>query len=163
MSNVIVVDFDGIHTADELLNKLHSLQKEYLIDLENACVVEREKGGKIHIKRALNLTALGAAAGGSRGALLGALVGILFLNPLAGMAIGATAGAGAAALSEELADYGFRNDFIKKLSQTIPEGSSAPFVLFRSITEDKPEIEPYKPEVVKTSPSNEAEEKLKAR
>jgi uncharacterized membrane protein len=164
MSNLVVFDFDGVHTADEVLNKLRALQKEYLIDLEDACVVEREKGGKVHIKQAVNLTALGAAAGGSRGALLGALVGILFLNPLAGMALGAIAGAGAGALSGSLADFGIRDDFIKKLGQTIPEGSSALFVLFKSVTEDKvlPEIEPYKPRVLKTSLSNEAEEKLKA-
>ena len=164
MSNLVVLDFDGVNTADEVLNKLRSLQKEYLIDLEDACVVERPKGGKVHIKQAVNLTALGAAAGGSRGALLGALVGLLFLNPLAGMALGAIAGAGAGALSGSLADFGIRDDFIKKLGQTIPEGSSALFVLFKSVTEDKvlPEIEPYKPRVLKTSLSNEAEAKLKA-
>jgi len=164
MSNLVVFDFDGIHTADEVLNKLRALQKEYLIDLEDSCVVERDKAGKVHIKQAVNLTAIGAAAGGSRGALLGALVGLLFLNPLAGMALGAIAGAGAGALSGSLADYGIRDDFIKKLSQTIPAGSSALFVLFKSITEDKvlPEIEPYKPRVLKTSLSNEAEARLKA-
>jgi hypothetical protein len=45
-----------------------------------------------------------------------------------------------------------------------PEGSSALFVLFRSVTKNKvlPEIEPYKPRVLKTSLSNEAEAKLKA-
>ena len=163
MSNLVVFDFDGIHTADEVLNKLRSLQKEYLIDLEDACVVERDKNGKVHIKQAVNLTALGAAAGMSRGALLGALVGLIFLNPLAGMALGALGGAGAGALSGSLADYGIRDDFIKKLSQTIPEGSSALFVLFGSMTEDKvlPEIEPYKPRVLKTSLANEAEARLR--
>ena len=92
----------------------------------------------------------------AEGPCWGALVGILFLNPLAGMALGAIAGAGAGALSGRLADYGIRDDFIKNLSQTIPEGSSALFVLFKSVTEDKvlPEIEPYKPRVLKTSLSN---------
>jgi uncharacterized membrane protein len=80
------------------------------------------------------------------------------------MAIGGLTGAGAGALSGSLADYGIRDDFVKKLGQTIPEGSSALLVLFRSITEDKvlPEIEPYKPRVLKTSLSNDAETKLKA-
>jgi uncharacterized membrane protein len=59
--------------------------------------------GKIHIKQAVNLTAMGAAAVGARGALWGAWVGLLFMNPLAGMAIGAMAGAGAGALSGSLA------------------------------------------------------------
>ena len=27
MSNLVVFDFDGIHTADEVLNKLRTLQK----------------------------------------------------------------------------------------------------------------------------------------
>jgi uncharacterized membrane protein len=164
MSNLVVLGFDGIHTADEVLNKLRSLQREYLIDLDVSCVVKRKKGGKIHIKQAVNRTAVGAAAGGARGALWGTLVGILFLNPLAGMAIGAVTGASAGAISGSLVDYGIRDDFIKKLGETIPEGSSAIFVLFKSVTEDKvlPEIEPFKPRVLKTSLANEQEAKLKA-
>ena len=164
MSNLVVFDFDGIHTADEVLNKLRTLQKDYLIDLEDACVVERDQGGKVHIKQAVNLTKVGAAAGGLRGALFGTLIGFLFLNPLAGMALGAMAGAGAGALTGSLADYGIRDDFVRNLGETIPAGSSALFVLFRSITEDKvlPEIEPYKPRVLKTSLSNEQEAKLRA-
>ena len=164
MSNLIVLDFDGIHTADEVLNKLRSLQKEQLIDLEDACVVERDKDGKVYIKQAVNMTALGAARGGSMGALWGTLVGLLFLNPLAGMVIGAAAGAGSGALSGSLTDYGINDDFIKKLSATIPVDSSALFVLVKSVTEDKviAEIESYKPRVLKTSLSNEDEARLKA-
>src|SRR5579885_3246851 len=111
MSNLVVLDFDGIHTADEVLNKLRALEKEYLIDLEDACVVERDQSGKVHIKQAVNLAALGAATGGSRGALWGAIVGLLFLNPLAGMAIGAVTGAGAGAIAGSLTDYGIPDDF----------------------------------------------------
>lgn len=164
MGTLVALGFDGIHAADDVLNKLRSLQKEYLIDLEDACVVEREAGGKVHLKQAVNLTAVGAATGGMRGAMWGALVGILFMNPLAGMAIGTITGMGAGALSGSLADYGIRDDFIKSIGRTIPEGSSALFVLFRSVTADKvlPEIEPYKPRVLKTSLSKEQEEKLKA-
>jgi uncharacterized membrane protein len=163
MSNLVVLGFDGIHTADEVLNKLRSLQKEYLIDLEDACVVERLENGKAFINQAVNLTAIGAAAGGSRGALWGTLVGLLFLNPLAGMAIGAITGAGFGALSGSLTDYGIRDDFVKKLGDTIPPGSSALFILFRSATEDKvlAEIQPYKPRILKTSLPNEAEQRLK--
>lgn len=163
MSNLVVLGFDGFHTADEVLNKLRALQKEYLIDLEDACVVERDADGRVFINQAVNLTAFGAAAGGSRGALWGTLVGLLFLNPLAGMAIGAVTGAGIGALSGSLSDYGIRDDFVKKLAPTIPPGSSALFILFRSVTEDKvlAEIEPYKPRILKTSLSNEAEQRLK--
>ena len=164
MSNLVVFDFDGIHAADEVLNKLRSLEKEYLIDLEDACVVERDKSGKVHLKQAVSLAGTGATMGGLRGAMWGTLVGLLFLNPLAGMAIGGIAGAGVGGLSGSLIDYGIPDDFIRKLGETIPEGSSALFVLFRSITEDRvlPEIETYKPRVLKTSLSKEAEDKLRA-
>jgi len=163
MSSLVILGFDGLHTADEVLNKLRSLQKEHLIDLEDSCVVERDAAGKVHIKQAVNLTALGAAAGGSRGAIWGMLVGLLFLNPLAGLAIGAAAGASAGALSGSLADYGIRDDFVKKIAETIPAGSSALCVLFRSVTEDKviPELEPFRPRVLKTSLSNDQEAKLR--
>ena len=164
MSDLVVLDFDGIHTADDVLNKLRSLQKEHLVDLEDACVVERGDDGKVHIKQAVNLTAVGASRGGLSGALWGTLVGLLFLNPLAGMAIGAVAGATAGAITGSLSDYGINDDFVKQLGQTIPKGSSALFVLVRSATFDKvlPEIETYKPRVLKTSLSNEDEAKLRA-
>ena len=165
MSNLVVLGFDGLHTADDVLNKLRSLQKEYLIDLEDACVVERDKSGKVYLKQAVNLAGIGAATGGSTGALWGAVVGLLFLNPLAGMAIGALTGAGVGALSGSLTDFGIRDDFIKKLGETIPEGSSALFILFKKMTEDKvlPEIEPYKPRILRTSLSNDIESKLSAK
>ena len=94
----------------------------------------------------------------------GTLVGILFMNPLAGMVLGAAVGAGSGALSGSLADFGIDDDFVKKLGETITPGSSALFVLVKSATEDKvlPEIEPFKPRLLKTSLSNEQEEKLKA-
>jgi len=78
--------------------------------------------------------------------------------------IGAAAGAGSGALSGSLTDYGINDDFIKKLSATIPVDSSALFVLVKSVTEDKviAEIESYKPRVLKTSLSNEDEARLQA-
>jgi uncharacterized membrane protein len=163
MSGLVMLGFAGIHTAGEVLNKLRSVQKEYLIDLEDVCVVERYKNGKFYIKQAVNLTALGAAAGGIRGALLGALVGMLFANPLAGMAIGAMIGAGAGALSGSLTDDGIRDDFVKKLGETIPENSSALFVLFKKANEDKvvPDREPNRPRLLRTSRSDEAGQRLK--
>jgi len=135
-----------------------------LIDLEDACVVIRDTEGKVQVKQAVNLTALGASSGASTGMLVGALAGLLVLNPLAGMAIGGLAGAGMGALTGSLADYGIDNDFVKNLGETIPNGSSALFLLVKRSTPDKvlPEIEPYKPRVLKTSLSDEQEEKLRA-
>jgi uncharacterized membrane protein len=164
MSDLVVLDFDGVGTADEVLTKLRSMQKTYLIDLEDACVVVHTEAGRLQIKQAMNLTAVGAASGASSGMLIGALAGLLMLNPLAGLAVGGLAGAGFGALSGSLADYGINDDFIESLGKTIPRGSSALFLLIRSSTPDKvlPEIEPFKPRVLKTSLSNEQEDALKA-
>jgi uncharacterized membrane protein len=164
MSDLVVLGFDGVGTADDVLTKLRSLEKEHLIDLEDACVVVNTDAGKIQIKQAVNMTSLGFASGASTGILIGALAGLLVLNPLAGMAVGGLAGAGFGALSGSLADYGIDDQFIKDLGKTIPKGSSALFLLVRRSTPDKvlPEIEPYRPRVIKTSLSNEQEEKLRA-
>jgi uncharacterized membrane protein len=163
MSDLVVLDFDGTGTADEVLTKLRSMQKEHLIDLEDACVVVHTDAGKIQIKQAMNLTAVGAASGLSTGMLIGALAGLLLLNPLAGMVVGGLSGAGFGALSGSMADYGIDDAFIKGLGKTIPKASSALFVLVRSSTPDKvlPEIEPFKPRVLKTSLSKKQEEELR--
>jgi uncharacterized membrane protein len=164
MSDLVVLDFDGTGTADEVLTKLRSMQKEHLIDLEDACVVVHTDAGKVQIKQAVNSAALGAASGATTGMLVGALAGLLFLNPLAGMAVGGLAGAGFGGLSGSLADHGIDDEFVKNLGKTIPKGSSALFFLVRRSTPDKvlPEIEKFKPRVLQTSLSNEQEEKLRA-
>jgi uncharacterized membrane protein len=164
MSDLVVLDFDGVGTADDVLTKLRSLQKEHLIDLEDACVVVHTEAGKVQVKQAVNLTKLGAASGASTGMLIGAIAGLLVLNPLAGMAAGGLAGAGFGALSGSLADYGINDEFIKNLGKTIPKNSSALFMLIKRSTPDKVlrELEPFKPRVVKTSLSMEQEEKLRA-
>jgi uncharacterized membrane protein len=164
MSELVVLDFDGTSTADDVLTKLRGMQKEHLIDLEDACMVVHTDVGKLQIKQALSLTILGAASGASTGMLIGALAGLLLLNPLAGMAMGGLAGAGFGALSGSLSDYGINDDFIKNLGKTIPKGSSALFMLIKSSTPDKvlPEIEPFKPRVLKTSLSKKQEGELRS-
>ncbi|MGJ4855233.1 DUF1269 domain-containing protein [Labrys sp. KB_33_2] len=162
MSDLIVVGFDSIDEADKVLLKLDALKKEYLVDLEDAVVVTRNAEGKVHLKQSINLTGIGASSGLLSGALWGGLVGLLFLNPLAGFAIGGAVGAGVGALSGSLADYGIDDDFIKSLGQTIPNNSSALFVLVRKVQPEKvlAEFSGLKGRVIKTSLSPEQEQKL---
>ena len=117
MSDLVVLDFDGVGTADEVLTKLRGMQKEYLIDLEDACIVVHTEAGKVQVKQAVNLTSIGAASGASTGMLIGALAGLLVLNPLAGMAVGGLAGAGFGALSGSMSDYGINDEFIKSVGE----------------------------------------------
>ncbi|CAN7152867.1 DUF1269 domain-containing protein [Ensifer adhaerens] len=162
MSDLIVVGFDTPEEADKVLVKLAGLKKEYLIDLEDAVVVVRDAEGKVHLKQSLNLTAIGATSGLLSGSIWGGLVGLLFLNPLAGFAIGGALGAGAGALSGSLTDYGIDDEFIKSLGNTIPNNSSA--LLVRKVQPEKvlAEFSGLRGRVLKTSLSPEQEQKLQA-
>jgi uncharacterized membrane protein len=156
MSDLIVVGYDDIHKADEVRLTLLKLQKEYLIDLEDAVVVVKKEDGKVRLHQPVNLPAMGAA----RGSLWGLLIGALFLSPFLGAAIGAASGAVSGALS----DIGISDDFMKELGATLKPGTSALFVLVKSATPDKvaEHIQGTGGKLLKTSLSHEKEEKLQA-
>lgn len=164
MSELICIAFQGRDTAQRVLDDLHAMQKEYLVDLADSCIVTRDADGKLQLHQAVNLVSTGALSGGTWGALWGTLVGILFMNPLAGLLIGAAAGAGAGALSGSLVDYGINDEFIKQMGEQICRDSSALFVLLRKVTLDKvlPDLSRYEGTVLKTSLSNEQEQELRA-
>lgn len=154
MSDLIVVGFDNEFKADEVLLDLAKLQREHLIDLEDAVVVVRNQKGKVKIKQTQELVASGALSGG----LWGILIGLVFFNPLLGWAAGATAGA----VSGALTDIGIDDNFIKDLGNTIEAGTSALFVLVRQATPDKvlAELSHFGGKVLQTSLSKEDEAKL---
>ncbi|ERI16184.1 hypothetical protein O206_00160 [Ochrobactrum sp. EGD-AQ16] len=51
MSELVVIGFDTVGEADAVLLKLNQLQKEYLVDLEDAVIVVRDEQGKVHLKQ----------------------------------------------------------------------------------------------------------------
>ena len=155
MSDLIVVAFDDIHKADEVLLELNKLQKEYLVDLEDAAVVVKDEQGKVKLKQAVNLTAVGAAEGG----MWGMLIGLLFLAPVAGLAIGA----GAGALAGKASDIGIDDKFMEEIGDKLNNESSALFVLVKKSTPEKvlPELSKFEGTVLQTSLSHDAEEQLR--
>lgn len=163
MSELVCVAFKDPNTADLALNKLQAMQKEYLIDLEDACIVVRDAGGTVHLKQSVQLVKSAAIGGAGFGALWGTMIGLLFLNPLAGLIIGAGVGAGSSALSASMADYGISDDFMRQLGSTLEPGTSALFVLFRKANADKvlPELAQFNGRVLKSSLSNRDEQRLR--
>ncbi|MFI6604108.1 DUF1269 domain-containing protein [Nonomuraea sp. NPDC050536] len=155
MSNLVVIAYPDVATATAARDRLFELQKEKLITLEDAAVVEREQDGKIKLHQVRSTTGVGAAGG----ALWGGLIGLIFFMPLLGMALGAAAGAAGGALT----DVGVNNDFMKDLGSKLEPGSAALFLLVVSSTPDKviPEIDKYRGEIIKTSLSAEDEARLK--
>jgi uncharacterized membrane protein len=129
MSNLVAVVFDDEATAFEMRAALVKMQKEYLIEIEDAVVVTRDQKGKTRLDQAVNLTSAGAIGGG----FWGMLIGLIFLNPLLGAAIGA----GAGALSGRLNDIGLNDKMMKDIGQSFKPGTSGLFVLVRRATVDK--------------------------
>jgi uncharacterized membrane protein len=156
MSTFVAIEYDDPHKAQEVRLALVKLQREYLIDLEDAVVAVKNEEGKIKLHQAVNLTAGGAVAGG----FWGSLIGLMFLNPLLGAAVGASAGA----VSGALTDVGIDDDFMKKLAGGLQPNTSVLFVLVRKSTPDKvvEEIKQYGGMVLQTSLSHDDEAKLQA-
>ena len=156
MSTLVVIGYNEIHKAEEVRLTLVKLQRDYLIDMEDAVAVTKDAKGKIKLHQTVNLTAAGAASGG----FWGMLIGLMFLNPLLGLAVGASAGA----VSGALVDLGINDQFMKDLAATLTPNSSALFVLVRKSTPDKvlEEVKGTGGTILKTSLSHEDETKLQA-
>ena len=156
MSTLVVIGYDNPFKAEEVRLTLLKMQKDYLIDLEDAAVAVKDEKGKVRLHQAINTTAAGAVSGG----FWGSLIGLMFLNPLLGFAVGAASGA----VSGALTDVGVNDNFMKELAATMNPGSSALFVLVRNATPDKvlDEVKGTGGKVLKTSLSHEDEAKLQA-
>ncbi|WP_425613700.1 DUF1269 domain-containing protein [Anatilimnocola sp. NA78] len=156
MSTLIVVGFDDQFKAEEVRLKLQKMQQDYLIDLEDAVVAVKNENGKVVLHQAVNLTAAGAMSGG----FWGSLIGLMFLNPLLGLAVGATAGA----VSGALTDVGINDSFMKELASTLKPNSSALFILVCKMTPDKvlEELAGSGGKVLQSSLTHENEAKLQA-
>ena len=164
MAELVAIAFEKPDEADRVLTELARLQKEYLIDLEDAVVAVRQPDGNVQLKQSINLIGVGAASGGLSGAFWGSLVGLLFLNPLAGFAVGGLVGAGSGARSGSLVDYGIDDNFIRSLAETLQPDTSALFVLVRKAQPEKvlAELSGFRGKVLRSSLSPEQEARLQA-
>jgi uncharacterized membrane protein len=156
MSDLIVIGFKDEMKADEVILDLRKLEREYLINLEDAAVVIRNKEGKVRIKQTQELVTSGALSGG----FWGLLFGFIFFNPIIGWALGATVGA----ISGAVTDIGIDDRFIREVGSTIEPGTSAIFFLVRKSTPDKvlEDLSKFEGKVLRTSLSKDDEAKLQA-
>ena len=156
MSTLVVVSYDNVYKAEEVRMTLRKMQKDYLIDLEDAVVAVKDDQGKVKLHQSMNLTGAGAVSGG----FWGALIGMIFMMPLLGAAVGASAGA----ISGALTDLGIDDDFMKNLAGQMQPGGSVLFVLAHGATPDKvlEELQGTGGKILKTSLTHEDEAKLQA-
>jgi uncharacterized membrane protein len=129
MSDLVVIAFPSEAQAEELRQRLLDMEKEYLIELDDAVVAVKQPNGSVKLNQLFHPTRGGAAGG----AFWGLLVGFIFMMPLAGAALGAAGGA----LGGALADVGINDRFMKELAQTLQSGNAALFLMIRKMTADK--------------------------
>lgn len=154
MSELLVIGYQDEPTAEKVLEELQALQRDYLVDLDDAAVVVRKPNGKLKVVTMDHTVAVGTVSG----MFWGTLIGLLFLAPIAGLAIGGMIGAAAGGLSH----LGIKDDFKRQLADLVKPGTSAIMILVRQASPDKviEEIKPYGGTILRTSLTHESEEKL---
>ena len=155
MSELIVIGFDTEQKAEEVRDRLLSLQRTHIIRLEDAVVATKRENGRVKLNQLASPATSGALAGGFWGLLIGAL----FLMPFMGVVFGAAGGALAGALT----DAGVDDDFMRELGEVLQPGSAALFLLVRQMTEDKvlDELKGVGGKVIRTSLDHTKEEQLR--
>jgi uncharacterized membrane protein len=157
MSDLIVIGYPDEPTAQTVWQELVKLQKDYLVDLEDAAIIRRDQKGKLHVTTpAHHAVAWGALSG----LFWGTIIGLIFLFPLApltgiaGGLMGAALGAGG--------DLAIKDDFKQRVQDLVQPGTSAIMVIVRKATPDRflEAIRPYGGTVLQTSLTHDAEQQL---
>jgi uncharacterized membrane protein len=150
MATLIVVGFKkDMYRASEVLNKLQSMDFNWVVDLHDAVAVYRDYNGKLRVDQSYQMTTgEGAAWGGFWGSLIGLTIaaipftggasavaaGTLAAGAAGGAALGAGAGAVDATWWKD--EFGIPNDFVKQVGGMIQPGDSAVYALLRTANPD---------------------------
>lgn len=156
MSTLVAISYPDKETAQRALSELGQLQRQEMIRIKDAIIATND-GEKVHLDQAANLVGAGALGG----AFWGGLVGLIFLMPVAGMAIGAASGA----ISGKLSDYGINDQFAKELSANVDPGNAALLLMADSNSPERVAEEMRKHnfggELIYTNLSAEDEDRLR--
>lgn len=120
-TGIAVVTFQDTEGAGKLLDMLKDLEKQKLVELDDAVVVVKGADGEVKVKETTDLT---KAKGTAKGGTLGLVVGLMLGGPIGGVLLGAAAGA----LASRKVDLGIPKGKIDLLVQEMVDGSSALFV-----------------------------------
>ncbi|MFD3687271.1 DUF1269 domain-containing protein [Nocardiopsis sp. NPDC058631] len=154
MAQLIVLGVADRDTAEEALDIAADLSGQHLLRLEDAAYAYKDAKGRPRIQQTIGTTGIGAIGG----ALWGTLIGLVFLNPLLGLAVGATTGA----VAGKLTDVGIDDDMIRQIGAQLEQGRAAVFLLADSATADRAveAFRPLHPTVIRTNLTRENEQEL---
>ncbi len=186
--NLMVLAFDGEHTAKTVWSNLLQLEEAGVVEIEDAVIAWRdplEEAGSMPMAVAGLSTASTAThtsdniardsgklqieqthhplkkkyAG--RGAAIGFVAGLLLGGPIGGLVVGA----GLGAVSGSMKDAGVPDEFIKKTAQSIRPGMSAIFALGHANDPERllKELRAFEPKVLTTSLDPEKEREMRAK
>jgi uncharacterized membrane protein len=181
-SNLAVLTFDGQDAAEALYQQIEQMEKEKLVVIEDAVIIEREphytetsaptstmeqmhmppaqrsKEASIQVKQTRGKKGKYAAIGGGIGLLGAAILG----GPI-GLAVVATAGIGA--FTAALKDFGINDETVNTIKQSLQPNTSALLLLGRANDRDAllAKLREYDAKVVMTSLDPEVERELVGR
>jgi uncharacterized membrane protein len=157
MSDLIVIGYPDETTAQKVWDEIVRLEEDYTVDLEDAAIIRRDRGGRLHVTTPAHHA---VAWGTLSGLFWGTLIGLLFLFPLAPLA-GVAGGLMGSALgaAEEL---GIKDDFKRRVQELVQPGTSALLIILRKASMDKllDALRPYGGSVLHTSLPRDAEQQL---
>jgi uncharacterized membrane protein len=157
MSTLIALTYDKEENGRTVFAKLGELQKQQLLQLEDAALAVKDAKGKVKVKQTLENQLTGTST--LWGGFWGLLIGLLFLAPVFWGLFGALMGF----IAGKTGDVGIDDKFIKDVGNSLEPGGAAVFMLVLEATTDKvlDALSPYGGRVFQTSLSKEDEEKLK--
>jgi uncharacterized membrane protein len=157
MSDLIVIGYPDENTAETVWRDLVKLQRDYLVDLEDAAIITRDRKGKLRVTTPAHHA---VAWGTLSGLFWGTVIGLIFLGPFAPIT-GVAGGVMGAALGAS-GDLAIKDDFKQRVRDLVQPGTSALLVIVRKATPDRflEALRPYGGTVLQTSLTHDAEQKL---
>jgi uncharacterized membrane protein len=160
MSDLIIIGYPDETTAQKVWEELVSLERDYLVDLDDAAIIRRDRKGKLHITTPAHHE---VTWGAFSGLFWGVLIGLIFLFPLAPLApLAGVAGGIMGAAFGAAETLGIKGEFKQRVQNMIQPGTSAILVILRKATLDKfvDALRPYGGTILQTSLPHDAEQQL---
>ena len=154
-SQLVVLSFDDMETAEKVHQSLVSAKKQGLITIDDAAVVVKDENGKVKVD---NQVARGTWISTAVGGGLGLLIGAIFF-PIGGLVLGLAGGA----LVAKAMDLGVDGKFVDDVSEKIQPGTSALFIMAEDANTAAilAVLREYDGHVMQTTLDSEAEEAIK--